>query len=361
MGLVKEYKELERRYFQRQSVARAMKPHVYVFSMRIPKKSTQSADRNSLRLDNKHQIRRSSYHNVVRVQDVAKTINVAGIQTYIINSARVVFLKERPHPRGKNGENKRASTVTAANGGACKHCLRTLQADTVSFCSIACKARGGGEMTPNAESLRLLEESVMNQHVAVPRNSYKSNKNKETNRSNNSNTTTTNNNSDANGGDGIYNGGDGSASGIGKNGKKRVYKTKVKKEQELMMMLNGGLASLPSQGKPLKKAKKVAAEKEKKTAVKREMVNGDHSSYVTPANSSLGVTPDATPSSRAASVGPNGVSSASAAPATVTGGRKLKNASFRRAAETPSIITPTIPIVPNRRKKFSAPRKSPDM
>ena len=29
-----------------------------------------------------------------------------------------------------------------------------------------------------------------------------------------------------------------------------------------MMMLNGGLAS-PSQGKPLKKAKKVAAEKEK--------------------------------------------------------------------------------------------------
>ena len=110
-----------------------------------------------------------------------------------------------------------------------------------------------------------------------------------------------------------------------------MYKTKVKKEQELMMMLNGGLASLPSQGKPLKKAKKVAAEKEKKTAVKREMVNGDHSSYVTPANSSLGVTPDATPSSRAASVGPNGVSSASAAPATVTGGRKLKNASFRES------------------------------
>ena len=51
-SLVKEYKEFERRYFQRQRVARAMKPHVYAFSMRIPKKSTQSADRNSLRLDN---------------------------------------------------------------------------------------------------------------------------------------------------------------------------------------------------------------------------------------------------------------------------------------------------------------------
>ena len=65
-----------------------------------------------------------------------------------------MFLNERPHPRGKNGESKRTSALVAANGGACKHCLRTLQADSVSFCSIACKIRGGGEMTPNAESLR---------------------------------------------------------------------------------------------------------------------------------------------------------------------------------------------------------------
>ena len=84
-------------------------------------------------------------------------------------------------------------------------------------------------MTPNRDPLRLLEESVMNQHVAVPRNSYKSNKNKETNRSNNSNTTTTNNNSDEQG-DRIYNGGDGSASGVGRT-EEEVYKTKVKKEQ----------------------------------------------------------------------------------------------------------------------------------
>jgi hypothetical protein len=218
-------------------------------------------------------------------------------------------------------------------------------------------------MTPNEESLRLLEESVMNQHVAVPRNSYKSTKDKEANNSNNNNNNNSNtNDTNKSGGNGMYNGGGGPASGDGKNGKKRVYQTKAKKEQELMMMLNGGLAALPSQQeKPVKKAKKAAVKREKKIPVKREMVNGDHSSYATPANSSLGVTPDATPSSRAASVGPNGVAVATTAPSTVTGGRKLNNTSFRRAAETPSIVTPTIPIVPNRRKKFSAPRKSPDM
>jgi hypothetical protein len=108
-------------------------------------------------------------------------VNCSQIQTYIINSARVVFLNERPHPRGKNGEHKKASQQSAANGGACKHCLRTLQADSVSFCSIACKAIGGGDMQPNAESMRLLEETVMKQHVAIPRNSQ----NKSNNNSNN--------------------------------------------------------------------------------------------------------------------------------------------------------------------------------
>ena len=66
----------------------------------------------------------------------------------------------------------------------------------------------------------------MNQHVAVPRNSYKSNKNKETNKSNNSNNNNNNNdNSDANGGDGIYNGG-GSASALGRTERRECTRRK---------------------------------------------------------------------------------------------------------------------------------------
>ena len=110
-----------------------------------------------------------------------------------------MFLNERPHPRGKNGEHKKASQQSAANGGACKHCLRTLQADSVSFCSIACKAIGGGDMQPNAESMRLLEETVMKQHVAIPRNSQNKSNNNSNNNYNNLNNNNNNNNNDDDG------------------------------------------------------------------------------------------------------------------------------------------------------------------
>ncbi|XP_019432942.1 PREDICTED: uncharacterized protein LOC109339867 [Lupinus angustifolius] len=73
------------------------------------------------------QIRRYVYNDVVRLDDAAKLIDCTSVQSYYTNSAKVVFLNQRPQTRNFRG-----------SGNSCSTCDRTLQ-HPFNFCSLFCK------------------------------------------------------------------------------------------------------------------------------------------------------------------------------------------------------------------------------
>ncbi|XVE98449.1 hypothetical protein REPUB_Repub03eG0107600 [Reevesia pubescens] len=73
------------------------------------------------------QVRRYVYHDVVRLEDLQKLIDCSNVQAYTINSAKVVFIKERPQNRQFKGA-----------GNYCSSCDRSLQEPFI-HCSLGCK------------------------------------------------------------------------------------------------------------------------------------------------------------------------------------------------------------------------------
>ncbi|KAG1672602.1 hypothetical protein FOA52_002082 [Chlamydomonas sp. UWO 241] len=74
------------------------------------------------------QIRRYVYCDVVRVADISQHVDITGLQAYVINQAKVVFLNPRPQ----------AKLSSPSDPDCCRNCRRTLR-EGFTFCCVACK------------------------------------------------------------------------------------------------------------------------------------------------------------------------------------------------------------------------------
>lgn len=75
------------------------------------------------------QVRKASHTDAIRVNDIAKLLDIEHIQTYTINGAKIVFLPSRPQAKPAKGSPR-----------YCEICNRSLQ-DLVRFCSLSCKMK----------------------------------------------------------------------------------------------------------------------------------------------------------------------------------------------------------------------------
>ncbi|XP_034593171.1 protein RGF1 INDUCIBLE TRANSCRIPTION FACTOR 1 [Setaria viridis] len=79
------------------------------------------------------QIRRSSYHDVIKVSELEDILDISDVQTYVINSAKVVFLNERPQMR--------TCGPLSSSSYNCETCGRALL-NEFRFCSLGCNLTG---------------------------------------------------------------------------------------------------------------------------------------------------------------------------------------------------------------------------
>eukprot|EP00878_Enallax_costatus_P006762 GHUV01007088.1.p2 GENE.GHUV01007088.1~~GHUV01007088.1.p2 ORF type:complete len:118 (+),score=7.62 GHUV01007088.1:1597-1950(+) len=49
------------------------------------------------------QVRRSTYHEVLKMNEAQALLDVTDVQPYVINAAKVLFLRPRPQPRPPKG------------------------------------------------------------------------------------------------------------------------------------------------------------------------------------------------------------------------------------------------------------------
>ena len=82
------------------------------------------------------QVRKSDYKDVVLSQDLGLHISVSGIQTYVINAKRIIFVHERPQPRPPKGRK---------GDSFCKACQRILFDSHAKYCSLQCVLRFEGD------------------------------------------------------------------------------------------------------------------------------------------------------------------------------------------------------------------------
>ncbi|XP_073000908.1 protein RGF1 INDUCIBLE TRANSCRIPTION FACTOR 1-like [Typha latifolia] len=97
------------------------------------------------------QVRRYVYHDVVRLEDLEKLIDCTNVQSYTINSSKVVFLKKRPQNRQFKG-----------SGNICTSCDRCLQEPYI-HCSLGCKVdyilRQQKDLSPYLRACKTLQLS----------------------------------------------------------------------------------------------------------------------------------------------------------------------------------------------------------